>query len=561
MRTGSGWSSSPHSGSAPAPLTVIGSNTITLVDVIVGEVWLGSGQSNLDSPVNMYVANDPVLKEAANKKYPMLRLLHVYNGIPHGNTGWQGAGPGNVGGFSAQLFYFGMKLQQELGVPVGLIEAAVAGSPSGPFLSQSAFNADPEIQKAAARADARNPLAARMKEYEAALAKWQKETAAAKAAGTPENRLPRHPGLPVPYARQMTGNSYEKLIRPLIPYAIRGVLWDQGEGGAVDGPIWQPTVMAALIRSWRADWGQGEFPWLSVQKPSGGGCALTPDNPMNTGAMAFASLPKDPPPTEYFASLRQDGYRIMRNPNTFLVINSDLAPGVHPPNKSGYGARDVRVALGAVYGKPVEYYGPVFQSFQVEGSKVRISYSHLGRGLTVPPGQPLQGFCVAWRRQEVPLGRGGDRRPDDRTVKSGRSRSRRRALRVDLAAGVGQLIQSRWIARPRFSHRHLVTHQNVVLPASGRQCRGTPFATRRASALLMIVVMATEQVWTACRGSRSHEIVDRDAAVEAEQFIHGKGGKPLGRWAVARVLGERRHPGVGPQSLEQGARGAGPGQG
>jgi sialate O-acetylesterase len=288
-----------------------------------------------------------------------------------------------------------MRLQQELGVPVGLIEAAVAGSPSGPFLSQSAFDADPEIQKAAARADSRNPLAARMKEYGATLAKWQKETDAAKAAGTLETRLPRHPRSPVPYARQMTGNSYEKLIRPLIPYAIRGVLWDQGEGGAVDGPIWQPMVMAALIRSWRADWGQGEFPWLSVQKPSGGGCALTPDNPMNKGAMAFAPLPKDPPPTEYFASLRQDGYRIMQNPNTFLVINSDLAPGVHPPNKSGYGARDVQVALGAVYGKPVEYYGPVYQSFKVESSKARISYSHVGRGLTVPPGQPLQGFCVA----------------------------------------------------------------------------------------------------------------------------------------------------------------------
>jgi sialate O-acetylesterase len=199
----------------------------------------------------------------------------------------------------------------------------------------------------------------------------------------------------VPYGEQKTGNSYERLIRPLIPYAIRGVLWDQGEGGAVDGPIWQPMVMAALIRSWRADWGQGEFPWLYVQKPSGGGCALNPDSPANKGVMGFAPLPKDPPSTDYFASLRQDGYRIMRNPNTFLVINSDLAPGVHPPTKSGYGARDVQVALGAVYGKPVEYYGPLYQSFRVEGGKVRIAYTHVGRGLSVPQGQPLQGFCLA----------------------------------------------------------------------------------------------------------------------------------------------------------------------
>ena len=84
----------------PAPLTVTGSNTITLVDVNVGEVWLGSGQSNLDSPVNRYVANDPLLKEAASKKYPRLRLLHVSNGIPQGNTGWEGAGSGNLGGLA-----------------------------------------------------------------------------------------------------------------------------------------------------------------------------------------------------------------------------------------------------------------------------------------------------------------------------------------------------------------------------------------------------------------------------------------------------------------------------
>ena len=253
----------------PAPLTIVGSNTITLTDVLVGEVWLGSGQSNMDSPVHMYAADDPVLKEAASKKYPTLRLFRS----PQATAGWQEATPERLSGFSAQLFYFGMRLQQELKVPVGLLEAGVAGSPSGPFLSQAAFNSDPEIQKVAAKADAQDPLAARMKKY----------------------------------AAQKTGNSYEKLIRPLIPYAIRGVLWDQGEGGAVDGPIWQPMVMAALIRSWRADWGQGEFPWLYVQKPSGGGSALNPDNPMNKGAAAFVPQPKDPPATEYFSSLRQDG--------------------------------------------------------------------------------------------------------------------------------------------------------------------------------------------------------------------------------------------------------------
>ncbi|MDD5349700.1 MAG: hypothetical protein PHQ12_05765, partial [Chthoniobacteraceae bacterium] len=326
----------------PGTLTVTGNNTVTLTDVLVGEVWLGSGQSNIDSPVNMYTGNDPVLKEAAAKSYPNLRLFRA----PNAKNGWTETKPDRVGGFSAQLFYFGMKLQGELGVPVGLVEAAVAGSPSGPFLSQAAFDADPDIQKALAKADADEPIEARMKKYEETMAKWQKDADAARAAGTPENKLPWHPSMPKPYSQIKTGDRYEKLIRPLIPFAIRGVLWDQGEGGAVGKPIWQPMTMAALIRSWRADWGQGEFPWLYVQKPSGGGCALDPANPVNAGAMPFVPLPKDPPASDYFSGLRHEGYAVMKNPNTFLVINSDLAPGVHPPTKSGYGTRDLQVALG-----------------------------------------------------------------------------------------------------------------------------------------------------------------------------------------------------------------------
>ncbi|MDD5349390.1 MAG: hypothetical protein PHQ12_04185, partial [Chthoniobacteraceae bacterium] len=162
-----------------------------------------------------------------------------------------------------------------------------------------------------------------------------------------------------------------------------------------------------------ADWGQGEFPWLYVQKPSGGGCALDPANPVNAGALPFVPLPKDPPASDYFSGLRHEGYAVMKNPNTFLVINSDLAPGVHPPTKSGYGTRDLQVALGAVYGKPVEYYGPMFQSVKAEGNKLRVSFTHVGKGLTVPAGQKLQGFCVAGEDKKF---RWADAQIDGRTV-------------------------------------------------------------------------------------------------------------------------------------------------
>ena len=141
---------------------------------------------------------------------------------------------------------------------------------------------------------------------------------------------------------------------------------------------------------------QGDFPWLYVQKPNGGRCALNPNDPVNLGANPFAPLPKWVPDSDYFSGLHREAYDVIaQNAATFMVITTDLATGVHPTNKSGYAARDLLVAMGAVYGKPVEYYGPKFDAVKLEGSKVRISFTHAGKGLTVPAGQALQGFCLA----------------------------------------------------------------------------------------------------------------------------------------------------------------------
>lgn len=408
----------------PAEMTISGSNSITLSDILVGEVWLGSGQSNIDSPVNMYIKEDSILAEARSKTYPQLRLYRSAR-----TKGWSVAdNPNVIGGFSAQLFYYGVLLQKELNVPVGLIEAAFAGSPSAPFLPQEAFKSDPDLQAKAAKWDAENPLEKRQKEYEKELEKWKASVDAAMAAPpaptdpaatslapaelTPGDRTasdpsaippailakfpkPKAPGL---QADAKTGDRFETYVRPLIPFAIRGVLWDQGEGGPGFSkvPIGQVDVMSALIPSWRGLWGQGDFPWLYVQKPSGGGCALNPEDPINKGAKPFEPLPKEIPGGNYHSGLRSEAYGVIaRNPNTFMVITSDLAMGVHPANKSGYAARDLRVALGAVYGRPIEYYGPKYESFKVEGDKIRIFYTHVGKGLVVPPGQTLQGFIIA----------------------------------------------------------------------------------------------------------------------------------------------------------------------
>lgn len=321
----------------PGTLSISGNNTITLNDVLVGEVWVGSGQSNMDSLVSMYAEHDAPLKDAMNTSAPQLRLFRVVQ-----PGGWQEVTPDNVNKYPAELFYFGMLLQKELHVPVGVMEGAQRGTPSFPFISQAAFNADPTIQALLVKWDAEHSIEAEQKNYEDALAKWKVDITAALAASSPtppttppdlsstkwidKAILAKHPQpqQPILASATKTGDCFERLVRPMIPYGIRGVLWDQGESGTGLRCVTQPILMSALIRSWREEWGQGDLPWIYVQKPSGGGCALNPADPVNLGALPFAPLPKDPPRS--FADTRVEGYTIMTFPNTFLTITSTWPP-------------------------------------------------------------------------------------------------------------------------------------------------------------------------------------------------------------------------------------------
>ncbi|MCX5658608.1 MAG: sialate O-acetylesterase, partial [Planctomycetota bacterium] len=189
-----------------------------------------------------------------------------------------------------------------------------------------------------------------------------------------------------------TGDLYLANIAPMVPFAIRGVLWDQGESGTKVDRVDQFTLMGALIKGWRATWGQGDFPFIYVQKPSGGGCALDPASPVTDQSSKFAPLPAAVP---LDGGNREVHIRIMQHPNTAMVIASDLGGGTHPTNKSGYGARAARVALGFAYGQKVEYYGPLYQGHKAEGGKIRVSFTHVGQGLTSAPGDKLQGFAIA----------------------------------------------------------------------------------------------------------------------------------------------------------------------
>jgi sialate O-acetylesterase len=379
----------PLSLGEPLTLTVQGKNTLTMKDVLVGDVWVGSGQSNMAGGVSGYAKNDPVLAELAQQTYPKVRLLKI-----SGTSGWQEANPANNAAASALLFSFGVHLQKELDVPVGLMLGAVGGTPSGYWLTSDMYQADAACQAQAKQAAANYNAAAAQAKYDAELAKWK---VAAEAAKEKKEKVPGAPKPPVA-AGELSGGKFgylfEAHIRPVVSYGIRGVLWDQGESGTAITGVDQFHTMGALIRGWRTEWGQGDFPFLYVQKPSGQGCAWDLNDPVTKQAQPFSPLPKTVPATND-GKYRELHIKISTYPNTFMVISSDLGSGIHPTNKSGYGARAARVALGKVYDKPLEVYGPTYTSHLVEGNKLRIAFNHVGQGLSARHAEQLQGFMIA----------------------------------------------------------------------------------------------------------------------------------------------------------------------
>jgi sialate O-acetylesterase len=368
-------------GDASRQLTVTsGESKTTLEDVLVGEVWLGSGQSNMAGGAGGYARNDLVLQGIIDGgPYPKLRL--------YTRDGWQIATPDTMKGFSAIHLSFGKALHDQLNRPMGLMVGAVGGTPSGRWLSKEMISADKQMMrqiKAAAGADSLEELT---KANDEAQAAWQIEADKAKEAGKKPPRFRK------PF--QMA-DLYQRHIEPKVPYGIRGVLWDQGESRTGLSGVDQVTTMRALINGWRKVWGQGDFHFLHVQKPSGGGCAWDYDNPVNKGAVAFTSqlspIHQSRPET---LAYQLSHIEIGTIKNAPLVTAVDLQPGIHPANKSGYGKRASRVAIGTVYGKDVVTCGPTYRSHKVEGSKIRLAFNHVGSGLAARHADSVHGFAIS----------------------------------------------------------------------------------------------------------------------------------------------------------------------
>lgn len=336
----------PLKAGGPFELTIAGKNKVTVKDVLVGEVWLCSGQSNMAMTVSRSLNAD---KEVASGKHPKIRMFKVTSGgakTPQSQLQgqWSVCSPKTVGGFSATGYFFGRALHKELGVPIGLINSSVGGTPVQAWTSiprQKEMFASPEV------------------------AAWLKAHNISNAGPT-------------------RGELYNGKIAPLVPYGIRGAIWYQGEANRRGYPYLYRYRLSTLINSWRADWKLGDFPFACVQLPN------------------FTAPQTRPVEDGGWVTVREGMAKTLALSNTGMAVTLDVgeARDIHPKNKQAVGKRLALWALGTVYDKKIVYSGPQYRSSEAKGGKVIITFDHTGDGLTTNDGKPLRGFAIAGADQK-----------------------------------------------------------------------------------------------------------------------------------------------------------------
>ncbi len=349
---------------------------VQAVDVLVGEVWLGSGQSNMAMPVGGSRDAD---KEKADSDLPMIRMFKESSGASKTNVldakgTWLVCSSNSVGGFSGTLFFFGRELHRELKVPVGLINSSVGGTPIESWIAEEAQKASPELKAAleeAAKAEEKKDRSKELANYEKALAKWDEQVSKAKAEGKP---IPNKPVDPAVRREQKggAGGLFNGKIAPLIPYAIRGAVWYQGESNALrgNGALYQ-YQLPLLVSDWRKRWGD-EFPFAWVQ------------------------LPNFKCQGEGWMLVREAMLKSLKLPDTGMAITVDIGESgnIHPRDKQEVGRRLSLWALGKVYGRKTATSGPLPSAHEVKGGEFVVSFSHCDGGLQAKGGD-LKGFVIA----------------------------------------------------------------------------------------------------------------------------------------------------------------------
>ena len=347
---------------AAEPLTLAvsdGETTIECNDIVVGEVWLCAGQSNMQWDVRR---NDNAEQNIAGAVDPAIRLLDPtvwYASEPqvHLDAAWSVCSPDTVPDFSAVGYLFGRNLRDQLDVPIGLIDISLGGSRVETWISRTALEADDMLKPQLDRYDFDRA------HYILARQSHDISGVSPKPQGSPEESKKHVSGL------------FNAMIAPLIPHAMRGVIWYQGEANGNCGYHYR-RMFTAMIRDWRRQWARGDFPFLFVQEPN---FDLGPDG-------------------EYqWAELRESQAEALKLPGTAMAVTIDVGDpdDLHPSNKQPVADRLAALALCDVYGRDVPARSPMFESYAVEADTIRVKFREARGGLKTRDGESVTGFVIA----------------------------------------------------------------------------------------------------------------------------------------------------------------------
>ena len=364
-----------------------GQDRLEIKDVLVGEVWIASGQSNMYYTMNRSPDYAGLIAESNHPGLRMFNAPLVTSAEPQEDIEgvWTVATPETVPGFSAVAFFFARQLHLELKVPVGVIKSAWGGKPVETFTSREALLTLPgtkvmveALMKDQESFDQTKADAA----YALKLEQWKATMAAAKSKPAAERRrLPKKPAAPKPplLTEGRPGVLFAAMIHPFVGYTLRGAIWYQGEGNAKAGAVPYDQTLPLLIGDWRQRWGD-DFSFYFVQLAS---------------YRAPSTEPGQPDPW----ALCQDRMRrvLATTPKTGMAITNDVgeADDIHPKNKKDPGERLARWALAKDYGRELVFSGPLYQGSEVQGASIRVTFAHAGSGLKARDGKALQRFEIA----------------------------------------------------------------------------------------------------------------------------------------------------------------------
>jgi sialate O-acetylesterase len=360
----------PMKPGAAGEMTIRGTNTLKLADVLVGDVWVGSGQSNMQWAVHQ---TNNAEQEIASAKFPEIRLFYVPrkpSPIPVDDVDarWMVCSPESVKDFSAVLYYFGRQLHQDLKVPMGLIHTSWGGTPIAAWISGSSLSSNPRLSPFLTFwEDAVSRYPDNLARYELNLKKWQDSGSKGPRPGVPMG--PGHPHEP--------NSLYNGMLAPIVKYTIKGALWYQGEteAGRGQGHIYG-EALKTLVQDWRKAFGQGDFPFFWVQLANFGNAAKN----------------------GHWMRVQEGQVEATALRNTGVAVINDIgeATDIHPRNKQDVSKRLALVARHVAYGQDgFVWSSPIYRQSTREGAALRVWFDHAGSGLKTRDGGPVKGFTIA----------------------------------------------------------------------------------------------------------------------------------------------------------------------